>query len=97
MKVTSLETYFLSAPLPQAVRTSTHRITSVSEVIVRLSTDAGLMGIGEAHGPFLFQQERVRPHRVQCAARGTTGNNPAIARVGGVRISSGHKASFTSS
>src|SRR5207249_4669911 len=56
MKVTSLETYFLSAPLPQAVRTSTHRITSVSEVIVRLSTDAGLMGIGEAHGPFLFQQ-----------------------------------------
>jgi len=56
MKVTSLETYFLSAPLPQAVRTSTHRITSVSEVIVRLSTDAGHVGIGEGHGPFLFQQ-----------------------------------------
>jgi len=55
MKVTALETYFLSAPLPQAVRTSTHRIASVSEVIVRLSTDASLEGIGEAHGPFLFQ------------------------------------------
>src|SRR5712691_1469854 len=55
MKVTTLETYFLSAPLPQAVRTSTHRIASVSEVIVKLTTDAGLVGIGEAHGPFLFQ------------------------------------------
>lgn len=28
----------------------------VSEVIVRLSTDAGLVGIGEAHGPFLLRQ-----------------------------------------
>jgi len=56
MKVTRLDTYFLSAPLPQAVRTSTHTITSVSEVIVKLTTDAGLVGIGEAHGPFLFQQ-----------------------------------------
>jgi D-galactarolactone cycloisomerase len=55
MKVTALDTYFLSAPLPQAVRTSTHRIASVSEVIVKLTTDAGLVGIGEAHGPFLFQ------------------------------------------
>src|SRR5712692_10490529 len=55
MKVTTLETYFLSAPLPQAVRTSTHRIASMSEVIVKLTTDAGLVGIGEAHGPFLFQ------------------------------------------
>jgi D-galactarolactone cycloisomerase len=56
MKVTALETYFLSAPLPQAVRTSTHTISRVSEVIVKLTTDAGLVGIGEAHGPFLFQQ-----------------------------------------
>ena len=56
MKVTALETYFLSAPLPQPVSTSTHRITSVSEVVVKLTTDAGLVGIGEAHGPFLFQQ-----------------------------------------
>ncbi|MBM4439576.1 MAG: mandelate racemase/muconate lactonizing enzyme family protein [Candidatus Rokubacteria bacterium] len=55
MKVTRLETYALSAPLPQAVRTSTHRITQVSEVIVKLATDAGHVGIGEAHGPFLFQ------------------------------------------
>jgi len=55
MKVTALETYFLSAPLPQAVRTSTHTIRAVSEVIVKLTTDAGLVGIGEAHGPFLFQ------------------------------------------
>jgi D-galactarolactone cycloisomerase len=56
VKVTTLETYFLSAPLPQAVRTSTHRITAVSEVVVKLTTDAGLVGIGEAHGPFLYQQ-----------------------------------------
>ena len=56
MKVTALETYFLSAPLPQVVRTSTHAISRVSEVIVKLTTDAGLVGIGEAHGPFLFQQ-----------------------------------------
>jgi len=55
MKITGLETYFLSAPLPQAVSTSTNRITQVSEVIVKLGTDAGLTGIGEAHGPFLFQ------------------------------------------
>jgi D-arabinonate dehydratase len=56
MKVTGLETYFLSAPLPQPVRTSTTTISRVSEVIVRLRTDAGHVGIGEAHGPFLFQQ-----------------------------------------
>ncbi len=55
MKVTGLETYLLSAPLPQPVRTSTHTIARVSEVVVRLTTDAGLVGVGEAHGPFLFQ------------------------------------------
>jgi L-alanine-DL-glutamate epimerase-like enolase superfamily enzyme len=56
MKVTALQTYFLSAPLPQPVRTSTTTISQVSEVIVKLSTDAGLTGIGEAHGPFLFRR-----------------------------------------
>jgi L-alanine-DL-glutamate epimerase-like enolase superfamily enzyme len=62
MKITALETYLLSAPLPRAVSTSTHRITTVSEVVVKLTTDAGLVGIGEAHGPFLFQpgQEGLR-------------------------------------
>jgi D-galactarolactone cycloisomerase len=55
MKVTALDTYFLSAPLPQPVRTSTHTIASVSEVIVKITTDNGLVGIGEGHGPFLFQ------------------------------------------
>ena len=55
MKVTALETYFLSAPLPQAVRTSTHVISRVNEVVVKLTTDSGLVGIGEGHGPFLFQ------------------------------------------
>jgi L-alanine-DL-glutamate epimerase-like enolase superfamily enzyme len=53
MKVTALETYFLSAPLPQPVRTSTSTISRVSEVVVKLTTDAGHVGIGEAHGPFL--------------------------------------------
>ncbi len=56
MKITTLETYLLSAPLPQPVRTSTSTISRVSEVVVTLTTDAGLVGIGEAHGPFLFQQ-----------------------------------------
>src|SRR5262249_34404311 len=55
MKITGLDTYSLSAPLPQVVRTSTHAISQVSEVIVKLPTDAGHVGIGEAHGPFLFQ------------------------------------------
>jgi L-alanine-DL-glutamate epimerase-like enolase superfamily enzyme len=55
MKITGLETYLLSAPLPQPVRTSTHTIARVSEVVVKLTTDAGLVGVGEAHGPFLFQ------------------------------------------
>ena len=55
MKIKALDTYFLSAPLPQPVRTSTSTISKVSELIVTLTTDAGLVGIGEAHGPFLFQ------------------------------------------
>ena len=55
MKITSLDTYALSAPLPQVVRTSTHAISQVSEVIVTLTTDAGHVGIGEAHGPFLLR------------------------------------------
>src|ERR1051325_1854152 len=55
MKITGLATYSLSAPLPQTVRTSTHAISQVSEVIVTLTTDEGHVGIGEAHGPFLFQ------------------------------------------
>jgi L-alanine-DL-glutamate epimerase-like enolase superfamily enzyme len=56
MKITQLETYLLSCPLPQPVHTSTHTISQVSEVIVHVSTDAGLVGIGEAHGPFLLRQ-----------------------------------------
>src|SRR3989475_8685352 len=56
MKIKALQTYFLSAPLPQAVRTSTSTISRVSELIVRLETDAGLVGIGEAHGPFLSRE-----------------------------------------
>lgn len=56
MRITKLETYFLSCPLPQPVRTSTSTISQVSEVIVKLSTDTGIVGIGEAHGPFLFRQ-----------------------------------------
>src|SRR5262249_55933400 len=55
MKITALDTYLLSVPLPQPVRTSTSTISRVSELIVRLTTDAGLVGIGEAHGPFLSQ------------------------------------------
>lgn len=55
MKIVKMETYFLSCPLPQPVRTSNHTISQVSEVIVVLTTDAGLVGIGEAHGPFLLR------------------------------------------
>ena len=56
MKITALDTYFLSAPLPQPVRTSNSTISQVSEVIVKLTTDAGLVGVGEGHGPFLLRQ-----------------------------------------
>ena len=55
MKITALETYVLSAPLPQPVRTSNATIVRVSELVVTLTTDAGHVGIGEAHGPFLSQ------------------------------------------
>ena len=34
MKITALETYFLSAPLPQPVRTSNSTIARVSELVV---------------------------------------------------------------
>src|SRR5262245_40246570 len=62
MKITALDTYFLSAPLPAPVRTSNPTIGRVSELIVTLTTDAGHVGIGEAHGPFLSQggQEGMR-------------------------------------
>ena len=40
MKITQLDTYFLAIPLPQPVRTSTSTISQVSEVIVKLTTDA---------------------------------------------------------
>ncbi len=56
MKVAKLDTYFLSVALPQSVRISTATISQVSEVIVKLTTDTGLVGIGEAHGPFLLRQ-----------------------------------------
>src|SRR4030095_1013054 len=55
MKITALETYVLPAPLPQPVRTSNSTIARVSELIVTLTTDAGHVGIGEAHGPLLSQ------------------------------------------
>ena len=55
MQFTALDSYLLSAPLPQPVPTSTSTISRVSELIVRLTTDAGLVGIGEAHGAFLAQ------------------------------------------
>jgi L-alanine-DL-glutamate epimerase-like enolase superfamily enzyme len=55
MQIASLDAYALSAPLPQPVRTSTSTISRVSELVVTLTTDAGLIGIGEAHGPFLSQ------------------------------------------
>lgn len=54
MRVTQLETYFLTARLPQPVRASTATISQVSEVIVRLTTDSGLTGIGQGHGPFML-------------------------------------------
>src|SRR5882672_6066201 len=55
MRIKALVTYVLSAPLPQPVRTSNSTISRVSELIVMLATDAGPVGIGEAHGPFLSQ------------------------------------------
>jgi L-alanine-DL-glutamate epimerase-like enolase superfamily enzyme len=56
MRVAALSTYVLSVPLPRPVRTSNATIGQVSEVIVKLTTDDGLVGIGEGHGPFLTRQ-----------------------------------------
>src|SRR5262245_60298690 len=55
MKITALDTYFLSPSLPAPVRTSTTTIVRVRELTVKLTTDAGPVGIGEVHGPFLSQ------------------------------------------
>jgi L-alanine-DL-glutamate epimerase-like enolase superfamily enzyme len=50
MQITTLDTYSLSVPLPQPVRASTSTISRVSELIVRLTTDAGLMAVPDAPG-----------------------------------------------
>jgi L-alanine-DL-glutamate epimerase-like enolase superfamily enzyme len=88
MKITRLDTYFLSIPLPQPVRTSTSTISQVSEVIVKLSTDAGLVGVGEAHGPFLFRQGpegmRVVNEIMQQITPLVVGEDPFNVKVGGL-------------
>lgn len=73
MRIAKLDTYFLAIPLPQPVRTSINTISQVSEVVVKLTTDSGLVGIGEGHGPFLQGGE-------------TTGEDD-LATVGSARLS----------
>ena len=75
MKITGLETYFLAAPLAQPVRVSNSTIAQVSEVIVTLTTDAGLVGIGEAHGPFL---SRPGPEGMRGVARSSQRITPLV-------------------
>ncbi len=71
MKVTALKTYFLSVALRQTVRTSIKTIFQVSKVIVKLATDAGPLGIGEARGPFLFQEPPWGPRAVDQSCSGS--------------------------
>lgn len=71
MKITALETYSLSAPLPQPVRTSTHVISQVSEVIVHVhAVAASPTGVilesfaDPTRDPLWFELFRARPEVV---------------------------------
>ncbi len=91
MKIKALDTYFLSAPLPQPVRTSTSTISRVSELIVKLTTDAGLVGIGEAHGPFLSQGG---PEGMRRSTRSSNASRPSSsARIRSASSASGRISS----
>lgn len=50
MKITDIDVYILSWPLKTAFWTSLDCITSVSELLVKVYTDDGIVGIGQAHG-----------------------------------------------
>jgi L-alanine-DL-glutamate epimerase-like enolase superfamily enzyme len=46
----------LSRPRASPTEAAAGRLNHVVALVVELTTDAGLVGIGEAHGPFLFRQ-----------------------------------------
>jgi L-alanine-DL-glutamate epimerase-like enolase superfamily enzyme len=50
MKITDIEVYILSWTLKTAFWTSLDCITSVKELLVKVYTDEGIVGIGQAHG-----------------------------------------------
>jgi L-alanine-DL-glutamate epimerase-like enolase superfamily enzyme len=51
VKITDIEAIAVAWPAPeQAFWTSLRPIGAVSELVVRVHTDQGLVGIGEAHG-----------------------------------------------
>ena len=50
MKITSIETYALSMPLPVPLWTAHETLRSASAIIVEVKTDDGLVGYGEIHG-----------------------------------------------
>ncbi len=50
MKITNIQVHQVSAPLARSFWMSLEPYTTASELIVRVETDEGLVGIGEIHG-----------------------------------------------
>ena len=56
MKITDIERVVVVwPPFERPFWTSLNRVGQVSELVVRVHTDEGIVGIGEAHGGALFQ------------------------------------------
>ena len=75
MKITDIEAIAVAWPAPeQAFWTSLRPIGAVSELVVRVHTDQGLVGIGEAHGsgmgfPGLYRRDADGKIQAEGASR----------------------------
>ena len=73
MKITDVEAIVLVwPPLDKAFWTSLNRIGRVSELLVRVYTDEGIVGIGEAHGSGVYSTDEGGAMRPGVAARAVT-------------------------
>jgi len=59
MKIKDIEIYYFDIPLTQPFRIAIGTVTAASDVLVRIITDSGLVGLGEA-SPFLLLPEKLR-------------------------------------
>ena len=55
MKITSIRTYVLDAPLSENFGFSQWEFSRRSTMLVEIATDAGIEGWGEAYGPVSFR------------------------------------------